>query len=493
MAISSTSSSSGPALTSLGVGSGLDAESIVTKLVALERQPINQLQTQASTIQSKISAFGKIQSAVSTLRDAASKLTSPSLWSSTTATSADSSVAFTTSAGAVAGNYNVSVGTLAAGQAVVSNTTLGASTATLGSGTLTFELGSWSGTGASSIFTGKTGASAVNVTIDAADSLETIRDKINSSGAGVKASIINDASGARLVMNSENTGASNGFRVTTTDADGNNTDASGLSALAYDPAASTAGTTQTQAASNAAATINGVSVTSESNTFSNVLTGISISVNKVTTAPVSVSVAQDNTTITKAITDFASAYSALDSLLKSNTKYDDGTKTAGTLQGDSTAISLMAQFRSTLGASTTASSVFSTLSSIGLETQSGGALTVNTTKLTNALSNLSEVKKLFSAADLTGGGADGIATKFRTLADNLLGVEGAITTRTAGLNTSVTNNQKRQDTLEARSTLYEKRLRAQYSALDKTMASISTQSSYVTQMISAYNKSSSSS
>jgi flagellar hook-associated protein 2 len=151
---------------------------------------------------------------------------------------------------------------------------------------------------------------------------------------------------------------------------------------------------------------------------------------------------------------------------------------------------MMASLRGMLSTSTAASSVFSTLSSVGLQTQSGGALTVNTTKLTSALGNLTELKKLFAATDLTGSGADGMATKFRTLADNLLGFEGALTTRTAGLNTSVTNNQKRQETLEARSALYEKRLRAQYTALDTAMASISTQSGYVTQMINAWNKSS---
>jgi flagellar hook-associated protein 2 len=486
MAISSTSGTTGPSLSSLGVGSGLAAETIVTKLVALERQGINQLQTQASTIQSKISAFGKIQSAVSALRDAASKLTSPDLWSSTTATSADTSVAFTTSSGAAPGSYNVEVSALASGQSVLSNTVLASSTTTLGSGTLSLELGSWSGT----TFTNKVDTTAVNITIESTDTLEAIRDKINNSTAGVKATIINDASGSRLVMNSASTGASNGFRVTTTDSDGGNTDATGLSALAYDPANSTAGTTRTQTAANAAAKVNGVDISSESNTFSSVLTGISIAVNKVTTGPVSVTVAQDNTTITKAITDFAAAYTSLDSTLKSNTKYDAGTKTAATLQGDSTALSMMASLRGLLSTSTAASSVFSTLSSVGLQTQSGGALTVNTTKLTSALGNLTELKKLFAATDLTGGGADGMATKFRTLADNLLGFEGAITTRTAGLNTSVTNNQKRQETLEARSALYEKRLRAQYTALDKSMASISTQSGYVSQMITAWNKSS---
>ena len=50
------------------------------------------------------------------------------------------------------------------------------------------------------------------------------------------ASIVNDANGSRLVMNSSATGAANGFRVQATDDDGNNVDNAGLSALAYDPA-----------------------------------------------------------------------------------------------------------------------------------------------------------------------------------------------------------------------------------------------------------------
>lgn len=485
MAISSTSTT--PTLTSLGVGSGLDAETIVTKLVALERQPIAQLQTQASTIQSKISAFGKIQSAISSLRDAASKLTSPDLWSTTKATSADTAVAFTTTPGAAVGSYSVGVTSLAAAQSVLSSSALASSSSTLGSGTLTIDVGTWTG----SSFAAKSGSTAVNIAIGASDTLATIRDKINSANAGIKATIVNDASGARLVMNSSTTGLSNGFRVAVADDDGNNVDGNGLSSLAYDPANTTTGTTLTQAAANAAATVNGVSITSETNTFSEVLTGISITVNKVTSSPVNVTVAQDNEAITKAITDFASAYSSLDSTLKSNTKYDESTKTSAILQGDSTALSLIYQFRGLLGSASGASSVFSTLSSVGLETKSGGALVVNTTKLNNALGNLSELKKLFAATDLTGAGADGFATKFRTLADSVIGFEGAITTRTAGLNTAVSNNEKRQEAMEARVALYEKRIRAQYTALDRTMATMSTQSGYVSQMISAWNKSSS--
>jgi len=198
-------------ISSMGVGSGLDANAIVTKLVALERQPITNLQTQADKLQTKISAYGQIQSAVSTFRDAAQKLANPDVWASTIATSADSSaVSFTTSSGAATGSYSMKVTSLAASQSVVTKTALASSTATLGSGSLSIELGSWSEAGA---FSAKAGSSATSITIAATDTLEGIRDKINSAGAGVKASIINDSSGARLVMSSSSTGAAYGFRI----------------------------------------------------------------------------------------------------------------------------------------------------------------------------------------------------------------------------------------------------------------------------------------
>jgi len=477
-------------ISSLGVGSGIDAESIVTKLVALESQPIEQLKTEASKVQTKISAYGKIQSAVSDVRDAARKLTSTDLWGATTATSADTSaVTASTSSGAQTGTYSVTVSSLAKPQSVVSNTYATSSTATLGAGTLHFELGSWSG----STFTGKSGTTAVDITVAATDTLETIRDKINSSSAGVKASIISDSNGARLVMQSATTGETNGFRVTATDSDGGNTDDTGLSSLAYAPDASTSGTSLTQAASNASATVNGIAVTSETNTLSEVVTGLTLTLSKVSSSAVNVTVGQDTATITAAIQSFATTYTTLSNLLKSNTKYDESTKTAGTLQGDSGAISIMNQFRSLIGGSSAASGTFTTLSSIGLEVQSGGGLTVNTSKLNTALNNLSEVKKLLANSDSSDPTKDGIMTRIRSFSDEALGLDGTLSTRTSGLSKTVEANEKRQEAMEARVALYEKRLRAQYAALDTAMAKLSSTSNYVTQMISSLNSSSSSS
>jgi flagellar hook-associated protein 2 len=377
-------------ISSLGVGSGLDAESIVTKLVALERQPITQLQSSASKIQTKISAYGKIQSAISSFRDASAKLAGIDLWQTTTATSSDSATAnISTAAGAAAGTYNVGISRLAAGQSVVSNTSV-KSTETLGSGSLSIQLGTWTeaipatltSAAVPAAFTAKTGASAISITVAATDTLDDIRTKINSSGAGVNATIVNDASGARLVMQSSSTGEANGFTITATDTDGNNTDASGISALAYDPRVNTEGTTLKQAAANAKATINGVEVSSATNTLNDVMTGISLTLGKVTTSDVSIVVAQDTAGISKAINDFATSYTSLANLIRDNTKYDASTKVAGTLQGDTTAVSLQQQFRSILRTNGGGSSTFTNLSSIGLEMSTTGTLTVNSTKLT---------------------------------------------------------------------------------------------------------------
>ncbi|MBC7699407.1 flagellar filament capping protein FliD [Aquabacterium sp.] len=480
-------------ITSLGIGSGLDANTIVTKLVALESQPITNLQTASDKLQTKISAYGQIQSAVSSVRDAARKLTSVDLWGATAAASADATaVNATTSAGAQIGTYSIDVTALAKPQSVVTKTSLASGASTLGSGTLTLDVGTWTGTS----FAAKSGATPVTITVAATDTLANIRDKVNSSNSGVKASIVTDSSGSRLVMQSATTGEANGFRVTVADAgDGNDIDNAGLSALAYDPGSTTAGTSLSQGAADAEATINNVPIKSATNTLSEVVSGLSITLSKVTssptitTGPITITVSQDTATITKAVADFATAYSSMATLLKANTKYEESSKAAGVLQGDSGALSVQNQFRSILGNSSAASTTFDTLSSVGLEIQTDGTVKVNSTKLTSALGNLAEVKKLFSNSDSVDPTKDGIMTRLRVMSDSLMGTDGILTVRTAGLKQTITDNQSRQESLQNRVDLYEKRLKAQYTALDTIMAGLTSQGNYVTQMINSLNRS----
>lgn len=475
-------------ITSAGIGSGLDVETIITKLVAIERQPITKLQTAAGQLQTQISDYGKIQGLMSTMRDAASKLTSSDTWNSTVGSSSNSAaVSVTAGTASPTGSYSVAVGALAASQTLVVGTTLPASTAALGQGTVHIDIGTW-GAGQSS-FTPKTGSTGVDITIAATDTLADIRDKINAAGAGVTASIVTDASGARLTMRSTQSGLENAFRVSVVDGDGNNTDASGLSALAYDPSSGVASMTQTIAAANASATINGLSISSPSNTLTNVLDGLTLKLGQVTTAPIDVTVDPNTETIKKAITDFATAYNTLNSTLRDLTKYDAGSKTAGELQGDRTAVGLQNQLRSLLGGSSGASGVFGRLADVGLNPQKDGSLQVNDAKLSSALGNLPELKKFFAnASATTDTSTDGFATRFRVYGDAVLGFDGALAARTSSLQTTVSKNQKQQSELDDRATAYEARLRQQYTALDSRLASINALSAYVTNQIAAWNK-----
>jgi flagellar hook-associated protein 2 len=478
----STSISSTGSVSSAGVGSGLDVESIVSKLMEVEKAPLTQLQTKQTGIQTKVSAFASLKSAISTFRDAARALTTPSTWAATTGTSGDSGTVTAASTGTAApGSYSVTVQNLAAAQSVASGTFTSA-TALVGAGTMHIDLGTWSTSPTS--FAAQSGSSGVDISVAGTDTLSDVRDKINAAKGGVTASIVTDTTGSRLVMTSSTTGAANAFRVTAVESGG-----AGLSGLAYDPANGTTGTSLTQPAANAKATVNGLSVTSATNSLTGAVEGMTLNLVKVNPTPVLVTVAPDTTSISAAINTFATAYSALSTLLTTDTKYDSATSTAGPLQADTTAVSIQSQLRSVLGASSTASSMYSTLSQAGLEIQSDGTLKVNDSKLTTSLGNLGQLKSLFANVDSTGATQDGFAQRMRSLADAMLSTDGVLTSRTTGLATSLTDNAKRQAEVNTRLASTEARLRAQYTALDTKMASLTTLSTYITQQIASWNKS----
>lgn len=472
-------------ISSPGVGSGLDVNSIVTQLVALERRPIVQLQREASSLQTKLSAFGKLQSHLSALRDAASALTSPSTWSQTIGTSADpSAVAVTTDANNRPGSYAVQVTQLASAQSNVSR--LFASQADLvGEGTLHIELGSW---GAGNSFTPKPDTVAVDIAVGPpAKSLAEVRDMINAANAGITAAVLSDASGARLVFNSAATGAANGFRIGVTDADGNAVDTSGLSALAYDPSVGVVTMAQALAAANSAALVNGVPVGSTTNTLTNLVDGMTLTLARVTTAPVQVSTAADKDSVKKKIETFVSAYNELNKELAEQTKYDPNSKSAGALQGDGAAVGLRGTLRNILRGNGGTSTLFTRLADIGFDVQRDGSIKLDATKLDNGLANLPELKKLFATSDTLVPANNGIATTLRTLAQQALGVDGSLASRSEGLRNRISSNEKRQADLEQRVQLTEARLRAQYTALDRKMGELTSLSSYVTQQMNLLN------
>lgn len=475
-------------ITSAGIGSGLDIESLLSKLVASERAPITQLKTRTDTLKTQLSSFGKVQSAMAAMRDAVAKLTRPDTWGAALATSSDAaSVTATAGTGAAVGNVSVSVTKLATSQTLASGV-LPTSPATVGQGQITIELGTWDA--GQTTFTSKAGTTPVTITINPGeDQLAQIRDKINASGAGVVASIITDASGSKLVMRSKDTGESNGFRVSVGDADGINNDASGLSALAFDPTAGITSMTQKVAAGNAQAKLNNIDINAESNTLTEAIDGLTITLLKPTTSDVTLTVGQDKEAIKKSINDFVTAYNALTSLFRDQTKYDAANKTGAPLQGDSTVIGLQAEMRGIAAGSTTLGGTLNRLADIGLDPGNDGQLKVSTTKLDAAFGNLENLKQLFMGIDSGNAENNGLGQRLRAFGDIALSMDGRLSSRQTGLQSRISGNDKRSAELEDRVALIEKRLRARYTALDTQMAQLNGLSTYVSQQMNLINKS----
>jgi len=479
-------------ISSLGIGSGLDVNGIISSIMNVEQLPMQKLQATASTMQTRLSAFGQMQSLISTFRDASNALTSASAYTVTKATSTNSSaVGASSTATAVPGSYSVSVSKLASTQSTVSASgQFAASTSTVGTGSITISLGTWS-TGQTA-FTAKPGATDIVIPIGATENtLGAIRDKINASNAGVSATLITDSSGARLAFQSTATGATNGFRVTVADDDLNNTDAAGLSALAFDPPSGTASTQLTQSAASTAAKINGIDVTTDGTTLANVVDGMTFVLSEVTTAPAIVNVTRDTASVKKLMTDFVAAFNGLASYLTSMTNYDSATKTAGLLQGDSLATGLQTQMRQMLGAPGSASTTFSTMSSVGIEFQKDGTVTLNDAKASTALLNLPELAKAMSNVDTGNAGNNGFAKKLTVWADALLSTNGTLPSKTKSIQSQIASNTKDQQRMSDRLAATEARIKAQYTALDTTMSSAKALSNYMTQQIETWNKSTS--
>lgn len=490
-------------ISSTGIGSGLDVSSIVSQLVALERKPIANLQSSAALIQTQISTYGQVQSLMADLSTAATALTKASLWTQNTANSSNTStLTAVAKAGAASGAYSIQVNQLASAQSLASGTFTN-STSVLGSGKLTIEMGTWSGAASADdpatttldeskpgTFTPKAAATPLNLTLSSATTtLADVRDAINNAKAGVTASIIQDASGARLTIRSNSTGEENALRISVTDL----SDApltGGLAALNYNQPQTIGGTgmTQTVAATNARATINGLAVSSSNNTFSGVIENVDFTAAATTTSPVNLTIGNDNESQRAAVQRFATAYNTLNGFLGRQTAYDEANKVGGILQGDNTVLNLRSRLRGLLSDNGAANFSILNLTSSSGTTPRDGSLTLDAAKLDAALSDPSKLAKLF-AGD-SDSGITGMAKKVADFATALIGADGLLTTRKDGLNKKIAFNKKEQEKLEDRVARVAERLNKQYQALDGRMASLNTLSTYINQQVTQWNNNS---
>lgn len=477
-------------ISSTGIGSGLDVNSIVSQLVALEKTPLKTLALKATNMQAQISAFGEIQSQFAALTDVASRISVASTWGARNASSSNTSAATITATGAAnATSFTLDVDQLAQSQ---SGSSAAVAPGTMpGAGTLTLQLGAWSAGGAA--FTPGAAAS-VDVTVLATDTISAIAAKINGANAGVVATVFNDGTNERLLLQSKTTGAAAGYRVQSADA--------ALTGLVFDPenkpgVGMAAVGIPVQYGQDAKARINGLAVTSATNTLTDNIPGVTIKLVATTTtgygggsevkSPLTMAISEDVTPAVKNVSDFVDAYNKLNKSLSDLTKYDSATKTAGLFQGDSSVLGLQNILRNMLG-SASLGSTSQRLADVGVERQKDGSLTINTTKLSVAANNGTTLQQLFTNNNnnpLT----NGFALKFRDLGKGVAASGGSLGNKKEALQKNLDNNTKEQAKVNDRATLFETRLRRQYSTLDAQMAQLNALNAYVTQQVAAWNKS----
>jgi flagellar hook-associated protein 2 len=481
-------------ISSPGVGSGLDINSIVTQLVEVEKQPLKTLQTKAAKLETQLSAFATVKSQLASLGDAASDLLSTDTWGAKTFSSSDTDVVTgTASTSSIASSFSMTVTQLASSQSA--RTAAMTSTDTVGAaGTLSISIGIWSsGAFTASLDSDEDGTvdDPISVSIKSTDTLTSVASKINAADAGVTAVVVTSGTQQRLLIRSSDTGEDYGFEIKAYDDSSTEiTDGTtGVGKFSYIAATSgTSGLTQTQAGQDASVSVEGITITSSSNTVSDAVPGVTLKLLSTTSSDVQITVGNDTDTIKTKLTAFQDAYNTLVSNLKALTKYDATTKKAGDLQGDGTAVTLLSVLNSMVSATgPAASSTFSYLSDVGIQVQSSGLLSTSSSTLSTALDSLDDLKTFF----YNYGGTtttNGLARRFRDFEWDANGVEGTISLKKTALSAAITRNESSQDKFNIRIEEIQKRLYKQYGGLDSRIGGLNGLSSFVSAQVAQWNK-----
>lgn len=423
-----------------GLATGLDTNAIIEKMMELQRQPVDRLQREKVYQNNRLAAFKSFDTK---LKDLLAKVEALSTTDQVLANKAtlgsEEYLGATVSASAVKGTYAIEVVSLAKQEKeVAAGVADGFTTA---GGNLTIN--------------GKT----VNVAVGS--SLAQIRDAINgTAGIGAAASIINDGTGTpnRLVLTADQVGV-NGVDITANTLE-----------LAF----------ASQPGSQAHLKVDGIDIYRNTNTISDAMSGVTLDLVKGNLAgeTTSLKVDTDQDAVKQKVKDFVKAYNEVFSFVKAQSDAD--------WRSDSGFQSPLRRLRSLLTTAIGGSGAYRTLSALGLETQKDGTLSVNETKLTDAVSNkIADVSKLLVGEI----GVEGSAAKFQAYLKGLTdSTNGILIAREKNTQSSVRRIDRNIESMTVRLDQKEANLLRQFNALEQLVSGMNSQSAFLGQQIAALNK-----
>jgi flagellar hook-associated protein 2 len=447
------------AITSAGVGSGLDLESIIDASVNAEKIPKQQaILKKEQSLKVELSAVGEVKSAVSALEATFEKLADVDNFEkrSSSIRQPDSGdvISVTSSSESTPGTFDIEVKQLAQGSRAVG-----------GAGSFSATTDVVTASGGDLIFAA--GSETFTLNLTAGTTLAELREQINdaSDNFGVSANIINTGTESKLVLSSSETGSGNDLVITNT-----TSELDAVSTVANSGVAGGMVTSADDQAKDAIITVDGIDVTSSSNTFADAIEDMTIRALKLTesgeTAQVSVDV--DRTSVTELIDELITNYNQVVGQIGFQTRV------SRPLNGDSTLRSLQNQLVTTLSTEITGAGSFGTLFDIGIGVNKEGYL--EKSSLVRSLNEAMDEEYDNIAKVFTGAG--GVATMMKDLLANYVDTDGLFKQRQDDLNSRIDDVEDDKSRLDYRVSQLESRLRRQYSSLDVLLAQMqSTQAS----------------
>lgn len=446
------------AITSLGIGSGLDLNGLLGQLQEAEQAKLEPIAQQLQSEDAKISAYGKLQSALEQFQSSAEALNDTSSFESLTTNVEGSAVGAVSSNEAQPGQYEVQVGQLATASSLVTER-LGAADESIveGAQSLSFTLAD----------------GAIDpITIADGSSLEGMRDAINEQSDGrLSASIINDGEGFRLSVNATDTGANASIEST------NFSDILAAGVQTSDAQFVNAG-------QDAEFNVNGIDIVSPTNQVEGAIQGITLNLSEAN-ATSTVSVEQDSEAIREQVTAFVDDFNTLKDTITSLTAYNEESGQAAGLNADAATRAVERELRQSIS-SVVGGDGFSVLSDVGISLQVDGKLEIDEDQLDSIVANQQDQLASFFAGNSEEGG---MAGQIASSLENLVGTGGR-------LENAVDSSERRYASLEDRFATTETRIeqtveryRTQFQAMDGMVAQMNQTSAYLTQQFAVLGQS----
>jgi flagellar hook-associated protein 2 len=469
-------------LSSLGIGSGLDTAAMLAQMKIAEQTRLNPYTNLKSGYENKISAWGKISSALSSLQTTIKKLSGEAF--NTLTVSENKAFKATATSDADADSHSITVSQLATGHKLK----------TEGQTSNEAQLGEQNGGSRTLTITQKNGKE-VKVTLkDDETSLEQIAKKINKEDGDVRASVQRTGSEYVLVLSSRTTGTDGEMSVSV---EGDDKLANILDTTSGGKMISIA------QAQDAELTVDGIKYTRSSNSISDIITGVTLNLKSVSEngASEQLTLNVDNTAIKSTIKDFVKQYNALLTQTSAASKYvpkdtsglaDDQVATTssenGALMGDGTLRSLVGELRSAVnnvygekGAD------YDSLASLGIKIDAAtGQMTLDEKKLDKAVEdNPEEIARIFKGR----GDSEGLAgvlseTVTKYVGDTENKKDGLIKGMTDSLDEQVKLVKEQIDKTQKLIDAQVERYRVQFQNLDSTMSQLNNLSNQLTAVLS---------